>query len=52
MDSVRRNLLQLAALASGASVINTRGMARALSRKSNLSELSASELIERMRRGI
>ena len=51
MDSTRRQLLQAAALVSGAGLIDPNGMARSLTKKSNLSELSASELTERMRRG-
>ncbi len=48
MDRTRRDLLQCAALYAGASAV---GSARAMNTTTNLSELSASTLVEQLRRG-
>ena len=51
VDSDRRQLLQCAALVSCASVVGRARVARAVNAESNWSELSASALVERLRRG-
>ena len=51
MDTTRRHLLQSAALWAGASAVAGKGMVRPLNTKSNLSELTAREVVERLRRG-
>ncbi len=51
MDADRRQLLQCAALVSCASVVGRARVARAVNAESNWSELSASALVELLRRG-
>ena len=51
METTRRQFLGYAALASGVGAIGAARAARALSSESNLSEMSASEVVDQLRRG-